>query len=531
MFVRYYHHPFYCHFFKQYKTSQVVFIFLLCIFVAVKTLPYMKRIFLLSYVLLGMTYFLPAQTIHYPEEIKTIYKQADQEAILTHSPRPIIGIPETSNSMIETLNIRKAGGNPIVIPHTTNAGSLRELAAHLDGLVIMQDINAADTFSILLYKTATDRNIPILVKEDNQLMAKIDSGTWRIHTYSHSYPDLIQQAGVYKHAKNLHSRIFTLDTHSDLPGQLKHGYSISKRKTNQVSIQKMEEGMLDAEYITDFQTQGAIDEEGLKKGEEKGKRILQQIYDEIKKYSDFCGIAKNPEEAYLLKAQGKKAFFIGMENGHGLGGDLKNIKWYADRGVTYITLCWMKDNAICHSSSIRNKENKTNLGLTPWGRKVVKEMNKQGVIIDVSHTSEQTFWDCIKLSKAPIVCSHSGCMSQFKHDRNLTDEQIKALAKKGGVVQIYAVWNYQSSDERKVNINTMIEDIDHAVKIAGINHVGIGIDLDGGGGYTGIMAQNDAINITIHLIKKGYSDEDISKLWGKNFLRVMKTVQQFKGNK
>ena len=466
-----------------------------------------------------------AQTIKYPTEVKALYDAADKAAGLTKDSRPVIGVPTTPDIQTEVAAVEKAGGIAIIIPATTDAAALRDVAGRLDGLVLSRGVRANDEYSILLNKTASDRNVPVL--GDNALMAKIDSGLWRMHDNCTDYASLIKRAKLFKRAKNLHQRMFTVDTHADLPEGYGKGNSIGLRRTNQVSIQKMEEGMLDAEFLIDFISDGAKTKEQLDKAEAKCKRILQQIYDDVEKYKDFCAIAKTPAEALRIKSEGKKALFIGMENGAGLGADIKNVKWYADRGVTYITLSWMKDNAICHSSSIRYKDNDPGKGLTEYGKKVVREMNRQGIMVDVSHTSEQTFWDCIKISKTPIICSHSGCMANFKHDRNLTDEQIRALAKNGGVLQIYAVWNYQGNDIYKTTIKNMVADIDHAVQIGGVDHVGIGADFDGGGGYTGIMAENDFINLTMELMEKGYSDEDITKIMGGNIMRVMTEVQQY----
>ena len=471
----------------------------------------------------ALSQHVQSQTIRYPKEVKAIYDKADQAAQLTKQQQPIIGIPASDNTQTEVSKVEQAGGIALIIPFSTNACALREIAGTIDGLVLTKGVTEGDNYSILLNKVASDRNIPVL--GDNALMAKIDSGLWRIHDNCQDYNTLIERGKLFKRAKNLHRRMFTVNTHADLPDGYDEGNSIGLRRHNQVSVQKMEEGLLDAEFIIDFLEDGAKTEDELDKAEAKGKRIIQQIYDDVEKYKDFCAIAKSPEEALKIKAEGKKAVFLGLENGAGLGNDIKNVKWYADKGVSYITLTWMKDNAICHSSTIKYKENDPSKGLTKFGRKVVREMNRQGIMVDVSHTSEQTFWDCIKYSKAPIICSHSGCTANYSHDRNITDEHIKALAKNGGILCVYAVWNYQGKNKYKTTIKEMVADIDHAVKVGGIDHVGIGTDFDGGGGYTGIMAENDIINITMELMKKGYSDPDITKIMGGNMLRVMGEVQ------
>jgi microsomal dipeptidase-like Zn-dependent dipeptidase len=151
-------------------------------------------------------------------------------------------------------------------------------------------------------------------------------------------------------------------------------------------------------------------------------------------------------------------------------------------------------------------------------------MNKLGMMIDISHASEATFWDVIKYSKDPIFASHSSVMALCNHDRNLTDDQLRALAKNGGVIQICIYDGYLNNDAKIASVDDVVKHIDHAVKVAGIDHVGIGSDFDGGGGVQGCKGDNDMINITVKLIEKGYSEEDIRKIWGGNFFRVMNQV-------
>ena len=293
------------------------------------------------------------------------------------------------------------------------------------------------------------------------------------------------------------------------------------RKSNQVSIQKMEEGKLDAQFLAAFLAQKELDEASSQKAVEKCHKMIEGIYADVAKYKDECGIALTEEDARRLKAEGKKAFFIGIENGYAIGKDIKNVKKYKDMGVQYMTLSHSYDNDICNSSSNTADASK---GLTAFGRKVVKEMNKVGMMIDVSHVSEGTFWDVIKLSKDPIFASHSSVRALCDHDRNLTDEQLRALAKNGGVIQICIYGGYLNKDAKTASVDDVVRHIDHAVKVAGIDHVGIGSDFDGGGGVLGCAGDNDMINITVKLIEKGYSEEDLRKIWGGNFFRVMNQV-------
>ena len=334
---------------------------------------------------------------------------------------------------------------------------------------------------------------------------------------------LVDEAKVYKQAKDIHTRIISVDTHTDTPAWFRGGYSVALRKNNQVSVQKMEEGKLDAQFLASFVAQGECDEASSQKAVEQCEALIREIYKEADKYKDICGIALTEADAWRLKAEGKKAFFIGIENGYAIGKDIKNIRKFKDMGVNYITLCHSKDNDICNSSTNTADASK---GLTSFGKKVVKEMNKLNMLIDLSHASEGTFWDVMKVSKDPVIASHSGVMALCNSDRNLTDDQLRALAKNGGVIQICIFKRYQNNKPEEASIDDVVAHIDHAVKVAGIDHVGIGSDFDGGGGLLGCNGDNDMIQITVKLLKLGYTEEAIRKIWGGNFFRVMNQVQK-----
>ncbi|MDD2438370.1 MAG: gamma-glutamyl-gamma-aminobutyrate hydrolase family protein [Massilibacteroides sp.] len=336
---------------------------------------------------------------------------------------------------------------------------------------------------------------------------------------------LVGKANVYKRAKELHQRILSLDTHCDTPLQFrKPGFSIAKRDSNLVNLPKMKEGRLDGIYMVAFIAQGERDKASSKAAVAHTEAIIDQIYKQAEVNPDLCGIVQTKADFVRLKQEGKKALFIGIENGYAIGKDLKNLALFKKKGVTYITLCHNKNNDICDSSS--DKGGKEWNGLSPFGREVVSEMNRLGILIDLSHAHEKTFWDVIRLSKQPVVATHSSAYALRAHDRNLTDEQLRILAKNGGVVQVCPLGFYIHSDREKANLTFFLDHIDHIVKVAGINHVGIGSDFDGGGGITGLKGANDMINITMGLIERGYSDTDIEKIWGGNFLRVLTQVQK-----
>ena len=334
---------------------------------------------------------------------------------------------------------------------------------------------------------------------------------------------LIGKADTFHLAKEMHNRILSVDTHTDTPLLFNRaGFSIADREKNRVNLPKMEEGRLDATFLAAFIGQKERDAASSQKAVDRITGIIENIHRQVEQNKDLCGIAVTAEDLVRLKKEGKKAFFIGIENGYGIGKELGNIARFKKMGVNYITLCHSYDNDICDSSTHTKKEWK---GLSPFGEEVVKEMNRQGVMIDLSHASEETFWDVMKLTKQPVICSHSSASALCNHDRNLTDQQLKALAQNGGVIQLCLLNSYINRERKKASITDAIEHIDHIVKVAGIDHVGIGSDFDGGGGLIGCSGDNDFIQITVKLIEKGYTEEDIRKIWGGNLLRVLRQVQ------
>jgi microsomal dipeptidase-like Zn-dependent dipeptidase/gamma-glutamyl-gamma-aminobutyrate hydrolase PuuD len=334
---------------------------------------------------------------------------------------------------------------------------------------------------------------------------------------------IVNEAGTYRKAKELHKHIFSVDTHCDTPLEFKKpGFDIGKRESNQVNIPKMEEGKLDAIFFAAYTAQGPRDKVSTQKAVDKIEGLIKDVYTQVENNKDICEIAYTADDLARIKKAGKKAIFIGIENGYGIGKDIANIARFKNMGVNYITLCHTKDNDICDTSSETNHEWN---GLSPFGKEVVKEMNRLGIMVDVSHVGEKTFWDVISLSTQPIIASHSSVQALCYHDRNLTDKQMQAIAKNGGVVQICLVDLFMNKDKAKASLSDAINHIDYAVQVAGIDHVGIASDFDGGGGLIGCIGSNDMINITVKLLERGYSEEDIAKIWGGNFLRVMTTVQ------
>ena len=332
----------------------------------------------------------------------------------------------------------------------------------------------------------------------------------------------LNEANKYRRAKDIHRNCLTIDSHTDTPLRFKGSYNIGNREKTQVCLPKMEEGMLDGQYLACWVRQGKCDTENTQKAVDRVNFLIQSVYDQVAKNSDKVEIACSPLDFQRINASGKKAFFLGIENAYGIGSSVKDIKRVKDLGVTYITLCHSRNNDYCDSSS--DTIARWN-GLSPLGKKAVKEMNAQGIMIDVSHASENTFWDVIKLSKKPIIASHSSSRAMFNHDRNLTDDQLRAIAKNGGVAQACIVNDFLRKDKKNACLDDFINHLCHMIEVAGIDHVGIGTDFDGGGGVKGCRGDNDLIRITVKLLERGYTEQDIAKIWGENLLRVMTEVQ------
>lgn len=336
---------------------------------------------------------------------------------------------------------------------------------------------------------------------------------------------LVEEAKIFGKAKKLHSQIVTLDSHCDTPMFFHLDVNLSQRDPNVlVDFQKMQEGMLDVSNMVCYLPQPNEGDSFSKKIHfpiESPKQYVDVIFDGIEKQvagsNGMASIARTVTEVKENKQKGIRSIMLGIENGHALEGDISNIDYFAKRGITYITLCHNGDNAICDSC----RGNHTFGGLSEFGKQVVRKMNDLGILIDLSHAGEETFYDVVRESKKPIVCSHSNCRALCDHPRNLTDDQMRRLAENGGVMQITMYPGFLQKDEN-ASILDVLAHLKHAIEIVGIDHVGIGTDFDGDGGVPGLSDASDMLNLTRHLIKEGYSDEDIEKIWGGNWMKLLK---------
>lgn len=335
---------------------------------------------------------------------------------------------------------------------------------------------------------------------------------------------LAREAASFARAKTVHDRTLTLDSHCDTPMFFHKDIRFDQRDPNVlVDLHKMTEGRLDATIMVAYIEQKERTDEALLAATAKADRILTQIEKMAAENCTAVDIAYTPADLYRLKREGKKAIMLGIENGYAIGKDLSLVRHFRNRGIVYMTLCHNGDNDICDSARGQGEWG----GLSPFGREVVREMNRLGVMVDLSHGAESSFYDALELSSVPIVCSHSSCRALCDVPRNLTDDQLKALARKGGVAQVTLYKGFLRKDG-EASILDAIEHLNHAVNIMGVEHVGIGTDFDGDGGIPGCASAAEVINFTRRLLAERYSETDIAGIWAGNFLRVMQLVQDSK---
>ena len=328
---------------------------------------------------------------------------------------------------------------------------------------------------------------------------------------------LVREAKSFREAHTTHDRVLTLDTHCDTPMFFPQGIHFEQRDPKiLVDLHKMTEGRQDATIMVAYLPQPT----------ENPTAFADSIFDQIEvivgQNSDYVRIANTPRDLWMNKHQGLKSIMLGIENGIAIDGKLENLQHFVDRGIVYMTLCHNGDNDICDSAS---KTQHTHHGVSAFGEQVIKEMNRLGVLVDMSHAGEESFYQALEISSKPIVCSHSSARALCDHPRNLTDDQMRALAQKGGVAQTTIYHGFLKKDG-EATINDVIAHLEHAIDVMGIDHVGLGTDFDGDGGVRGLADSSELINFTRRLLARRFSEHDIQKIWGGNFLRVMEEVQK-----
>lgn len=328
-----------------------------------------------------------------------------------------------------------------------------------------------------------------------------------------SRPD---RADVDDGLRTIHSQALVCDLHCDTVWKwLKHRGDLAS-SPNHVDIPKLRRGGVGLQVFACCLDQTRPESGYLS----EAIRMLDFLVARLAQHSDRIGIAKTRDEAERFRQEGKIAVILAVEGGHALDGKLQHLRTLCDRGVRILTLTWNFDNDLGGASgSVAQR------GLAPFGREVVRRMNRLGLIIDVSHASAKTFWDVMETSAAPVIASHS-CVCQLRqHHRNLKDEQVSALAERGGMIGINFYPQHLGAQRRPASVLSVVDQIDHAVSIGGIECIGIGSDFDGiPATPVGLRNSSQMPNVTRELARRGYRQGDIEKVMGGNFLRVFGQV-------
>ncbi|MEE4197377.1 MAG: dipeptidase [Bacteroidales bacterium] len=382
-----------------------------------------------------------------------------------------------------------------------------------------------------------------------------------------------KEESLEEQAEKIHDKIVSIDTHTDTPlNFLDPDFDIGKwndfeETRSRVDFPKMKAGRLDAAFMAVFIGQRARDDEGNRKAKERALKIFDALHKQVGKYPDMAEIAYRPGDIYRIKEAGKRAVYIGLENGYPIGTDLMMVDTFYDLGARYITLAHTRNNDLCDSST--DPEGPEHNGLSSFGEEVVQRMNQLGLMIDVSHISDSAYFDVLNITKTPVIASHSSVRALCNSPRNFSDTMLHALKKNGGVIQICilsdyikeaapnpardsaftalrekynhfeglseeehqkAVMEWRETDKNfpkeLATVSDVVDHIDYVVNTIGIDYVGIGTDFDGGGGVEGCMDASQMKNITIEMLKRGYTQKEIQKIWGENFLRVFRQVEQ-----
>lgn len=330
-------------------------------------------------------------------------------------------------------------------------------------------------------------------------------------------------------ADSVHRHCITLDSHNDSALWYNHpdgDFGVTK---GQVTFPLMKQGGLDAAFFAVYMEQGKRDRASL-------DSVYHTACNEIEMFKKYVGkrekeaeFACSPRDIARIKSAGKSAVILAIENGYAIGKELDKIDTFYNKGVRYITLCHNGNNDICDASM--SKTGAEHNGLSPFGKAVIKRMNERGMIIDISHASSQTVADVLKYSKSPIIASHSGAWAIKHHNRNLKDEELRAIAAAGGVIQVATGRFFLSNlPKNQVTLKHLADHIDHVVKVAGIEHVGLGTDFDGGGGVVGLENASKMKSLTVELLKRGYTPRQLELFWGGNLLRVWNEILSRAGN-
>lgn len=329
-------------------------------------------------------------------------------------------------------------------------------------------------------------------------------------------------------AEGIHAALLTIDTHDDIPFDFATAaVDPGVRGERQVDLPKMRAGGLDAGFFVVYVAQGSNDPEGYAAAYEQAITKFDAIHRMTETmYPEQIELAYSAADVERIVAAGRLVAAIGIENGWPVGDRLETLDEFHRRGGRYITLAHNGHNQIADSAQPAVGEPEAlHGGLSEFGRAVVGEMNRLGIMVDVSHISKEAMLQAAALSAAPVIASHSSCRALRDVPRNMDDEQLRALRDNGGVIQITAVGDFLVANSEAAAVSDLVDHIEHAVSVAGIDHVGISSDFDGGGGVIGWNDAAETFNVTRELVGRGYSEADIAKLWGGNLLRVWRQAE------
>ena len=400
----------------------------------------------------------------------------------------------------------------------------------------------------------------------------------------------VNQKELFQRAKDIHERVITLDTHDDINiKNFTDSVNYSQRLESQVNLPKMIEGGLDVAWFVVYTSQDSLSDNGYKKAYDNAMSKFDAIHRLINNYAnDKIALALTSDDVRKIHATGKKVAMIGVENAYPIGTDLGNIKKFYDLGARYMSLAHNGHSQFSDSHTGENDNNWTYNGLSELGNQAIAEMNRLGIMIDISHPSREAIKQMINLSKAPVIASHSAARTLSDQSRNLDDELLKMIKENNGVVQTVALASFVHADKFEandnahkelyhtiakelnsefleweeiedlpkdaredlidmrrniikiaqtrnaeinenfppVNVTDFVDQIDYMVNLIGIEHVGISSDFDGGGGIEGWKDASETFNVTLELVKRGYTEDEISMIWSGNLLRVLDDVQK-----
>jgi len=356
-------------------------------------------------------------------------------------------------------------------------------------------------------------------------------------------------------AQQIHLNTTTLDTHDDINIQnFTDSLNYTQDTDTQVNIPKMERGGLDVAWFIVYTGQGELNAEGYQKAAANAQSKFDAIHRLVKEYvPNKIGLAVSSKDVDSLRKIGKKVAMIGVENAYPLGEDLNQVKRYYDLGARYMSLAHNGHNQFSDSNTGEFDNTAKHNGISELGKKLIDSMNYYGIMVDISHPSKEAIRQTIAHSKAPVIASHSGVRALSDHPRNLDDEQLQWVKENGGVVQTVALALFVNKEKHEkyrealktlgnpedkealtalkkefppVDVADFVDHIDYIKNKIGIDHVGISSDFDGGGGIEGWQDASETFNVTLELVKRGYTEEDIAKIWSGNLLRVLDEAQR-----